>query len=195
MFATGPLYNAPPFASRTLVRCGRLHALPSLLVAQNRIGCLLGSGSHTRFRHLLSGSRKLPAVTAQLSTKWGGAGACVIPLFLMGARSGRNRAVEVVANTATTFNADLQHRLTELLRKPYKSFPFLSNRHVETIFAALFRSRPQVTFRRECLRMPDGGTVALDWPLLEGQNPNGPVLVLLVCTTIYLPTLAPFQAS
>lgn len=113
----------------------------------------------------------------------------------MGAHVGRNRAVEVVTNLAVPFNADLQHRLTELLHKPYKTFPFLCNRHVETIFAALFRSRPQVTFRRECLRMSDGGTVALDWPLLEGQNPNGPVLLLLVCTTVCLPITCPFPTS
>ncbi|CAI5534827.1 unnamed protein product [Closterium sp. Naga37s-1] len=55
----------------------------------------------------------------------------------------------------------------------------LANCHVETIFAAVARSLPAVRFRRECLRMADGGTVALDWPIggeaLEGTSANGEV--------------------
>ncbi|CAI5983700.1 unnamed protein product [Closterium sp. NIES-65] len=55
----------------------------------------------------------------------------------------------------------------------------LANCHVETIFAAVARSLPAVRFRRECLRMVDGGTVALDWPIggeaLEGTSANGEV--------------------
>ncbi len=39
--------------------------------------------------------------------------------------------------------------------------------HVETIFAAKTRSRPQLRYRREILRCPDGGCVALDWELDE----------------------------
>jgi len=70
-------------------------------------------------------------------------------------------------------------KLTEL-EKDYKPFPLLANRHVETVFAAFFRSLPKLTFRRECVRMADGGTVALDWPLPEVTNPKA-VLVLLVC--------------
>jgi hypothetical protein len=64
----------------------------------------------------------------------------------------------------------------------------MGNRHVETIFASVFRSLPEIKFRRECLRMEDGGTVALDWPfagadaeLWNGELPvNSPVLILLV---------------
>ncbi|GBG76200.1 hypothetical protein CBR_g21949 [Chara braunii] len=50
-------------------------------------------------------------------------------------------------------------------RDSYRPVPFLTNCHVETIFAALFRLRPDVRFRRECLRAPCGGVVALDWPV------------------------------
>lgn len=69
------------------------------------------------------------------------------------------------------------------LRAPYRAFPVLaSNRHVETIFAALTRSLPAVKLRRECLRAPDDGAVALDW--VSGDDrvlPNdAPVLILLV---------------
>lgn len=89
----------------------------------------------------------------------------------------RGKTLEV-RGAGAAFNASILPKLTEL-EKPYKPFPLLTNRHVETIFAAFFRSLPRLTFRRECLRMADGGTVALDWPLPEVQNPKA-VLVLLV---------------
>ncbi|KAG9452599.1 hypothetical protein H6P81_005503 [Aristolochia fimbriata] len=68
------------------------------------------------------------------------------------------------------------------LRRPYKPFPVLAwNAHVETIAAFLFRSVPDVTFRRECLRTKDDGTVALDW--VSGDDtrlpPDSPTLILL----------------
>ena len=75
-----------------------------------------------------------------------------------------------------------------VLKQDYKSHPLILNRHQETIFAAFFRSLPNVMFRRECLRMHDNGTVALDWPvggsdcdtaLVSVKNGN-PVLILLV---------------
>lgn len=69
------------------------------------------------------------------------------------------------------------------LRAPYRAFPVLaSNRHVETIFAALTRSLPAVKLRRECLRAPDDGAIALDW--VSGDDRalpmDAPVLILLV---------------
>ncbi|KAM7494398.1 hypothetical protein LguiB_029007 [Lonicera macranthoides] len=68
------------------------------------------------------------------------------------------------------------------LTLPYDSYPLVAwNRHVETIFAAFFRSLPDVRFRRECLRTKDGGAVALDW--VSGDQrllPSvSPVLILL----------------
>ncbi|KAG0570302.1 hypothetical protein KC19_6G152600 [Ceratodon purpureus] len=94
---------------------------------------------------------------------------------VMGAQL-RGKALEVLG-TGAAFNASILPKLTEL-EKPYKPYPLLTNRHVETIFAAFFRSLPRLTFRRQCLRMADGGTVALDWPLPEIQNPKA-VLILL----------------
>lgn len=96
------------------------------------------------------------------------------------------KAVEIVANP-TAFNKELLERLTKL-KDPYKPFLFISNRHVETIFAAFFRALPTVKYRREYLRMKDGGTVALDWPI-DGDDPvtwrtelpeSAPVVVMLV---------------
>ncbi|GJP54053.1 hypothetical protein CLOM_g13169 [Closterium sp. NIES-68] len=80
-------------------------------------------------------------------------------------------------------NGEVHQKLTwqlPSLQEPYRPFfgP-LANCHVETIFAAVARSLPAVRFRRECLRMADGGTVALDWPVggeaLEGTTANGEV--------------------
>uniref|UniRef100_A0A0E0CP52 AB hydrolase-1 domain-containing protein n=1 Tax=Oryza meridionalis TaxID=40149 RepID=A0A0E0CP52_9ORYZ len=68
------------------------------------------------------------------------------------------------------------------LRRPYRAFPVVaSNRHVETIFAAFARSLPAVALRRECLRTPDDGAIALDW--VSGDDRvlprDAPVLILL----------------
>lgn len=69
------------------------------------------------------------------------------------------------------------------LKKPYKPFPLIAwNRHVETIFAAFFRSVPDVALRRECLRTSDDGAVALDWVSGDDRRLpfDSPVLILLV---------------
>ncbi|KAF8028029.1 hypothetical protein BT93_E0826 [Corymbia citriodora subsp. variegata] len=68
------------------------------------------------------------------------------------------------------------------LDRPYSPFPVVGwNRHVETIFASFFRSLPDVRLRRECLRTPDGGAVALDWVSGDDRSvpPDSPVLILL----------------
>lgn len=70
------------------------------------------------------------------------------------------------------------------LSRGYNPFPLIGwNRHLETIFAALFRSVPDVALRRECLRTNDDGSVALDW--VSGDDralpPDSPLLILLVC--------------
>jgi hypothetical protein len=102
-----------------------------------------------------------------------GVAAAALVAVIMGAQLRKVRELEVMGGA----QAGVRAKLTEL-EKPYKPFPLLTNRHVETIFAAFFRSLPKLTFRRECLRMPDGGTVALDWPQPELPNPKA-VLVLL----------------
>jgi pimeloyl-ACP methyl ester carboxylesterase len=94
-----------------------------------------------------------------------------------GGASTKNRLPEVVGSPGL-LEGELVKSLSEV-RKPYKPFPLLTNRHVETIFAAFFRSLPNIKYRRECLRMADGGTVALDWPLLDIDNPVGATLILL----------------
>eukprot|EP00252_Welwitschia_mirabilis_P014777 TRINITY_DN3276_c0_g1_i3.p1 TRINITY_DN3276_c0_g1~~TRINITY_DN3276_c0_g1_i3.p1 ORF type:complete len:384 (+),score=49.73 TRINITY_DN3276_c0_g1_i3:235-1386(+) len=82
-------------------------------------------------------------------------------------------------------NKELIRQLKSLKTSPVPLPPF-RNRHAETIFAAFFRTLPNVRYWRECLRMSDNGTVALDWPL-SGEHDiwntelpfDSPVLVLL----------------
>lgn len=93
--------------------------------------------------------------------------------------------VEVLVNQES-FNKQLLTRIN-ILKEPYKRPLLLSNCHVETIFAAYFRTLPTIQYKRECLKMVDGGTVALDWPvggedagLWSSDLPeDAPVLVLL----------------
>ncbi|XP_073155350.1 embryogenesis-associated protein EMB8 isoform X3 [Henckelia pumila] len=68
------------------------------------------------------------------------------------------------------------------LHLPYVPYPVIGwNRHLETIFAAFYRSLPAVRFRRQCLRTRDDGTVSLDW--IAGDDlslpSDSPVLILL----------------
>lgn len=69
------------------------------------------------------------------------------------------------------------------LKRPYNSYPLIGwYCHVETIFAAWFRTLPEVNFKRECLRSKDGGSLALDWVAGDVSKlpVNVPVLILLV---------------
>ncbi|CAA0830646.1 esterase/lipase/thioesterase family protein, partial [Striga hermonthica] len=68
------------------------------------------------------------------------------------------------------------------LHLPYVPYPLIAwNRHVETIFAAFFRSLPEVKFRRECLRTRDDGAVSLDWVSGDDRKlpSDAPLLILL----------------
>ncbi|XP_074317658.1 embryogenesis-associated protein EMB8 isoform X2 [Silene latifolia] len=72
--------------------------------------------------------------------------------------------------------------LHNTLQRPYRPFPVIGlNRHLETIFASFFRSLPTLTFKRECIRTPDDGAVALDWVAGDHFNlpPDSPTLILL----------------
>lgn len=77
--------------------------------------------------------------------------------------------------------------LRSLGDRPYTPFPVIGwNRHVETIFAAFFRSLPAVRLKRECLRTKDDGSVALDWASGDHQRlpPDSPILILLVSSPL-----------
>jgi len=73
-------------------------------------------------------------------------------------------------------------RLCPHLTAPYRLPFLLNNGHVETIFAALFRRNPHITYEREIVKMPDGGSVALDSQIRDHAPELGadaPVLILL----------------
>ncbi|XP_047336010.1 embryogenesis-associated protein EMB8-like [Impatiens glandulifera] len=88
-----------------------------------------------------------------------------------------HRSLEIVGGATDSFLPALK-----ILTSAYKPYPFIGwNRHVETIFASLFRYLPDVRFRRECVQMKDGGVVSLDW--VSGDDLrlpfNSPTLILL----------------
>ena len=62
----------------------------------------------------------------------------------------------------TQFNKGVLSRCPTI-NSPYRPFPFLTNGHVETIFASKTRRSPPVTYDRESFTCPDGGTVHLDY--------------------------------
>ncbi|KAL6182793.1 hypothetical protein ACLB2K_044206 [Fragaria x ananassa] len=86
-------------------------------------------------------------------------------------------SLEILGGAKDTFLPSLPS-----LARPYNPFPvFAWNRHVETIFAAFFRSTPDVKLHRECLRTQDDGSVSLDW--VPGDDrvlpAHAPLLILL----------------
>ena len=49
--------------------------------------------------------------------------------------------------------------------------------HLQTVVAARFLPRPKVTYRRECVELPDGDFMLWDWAQPEPLDENAPVLV------------------
>lgn len=87
-------------------------------------------------------------------------------------------SVEVIGGARDAFLPLLK----SLHNNPYHPYPIIGwNRHVETVYAAFFRSLPEVKLQRECLRTRCGGSVSLDW--VSGDNrrlpSDSPVLILL----------------
>lgn len=80
--------------------------------------------------------------------------------------SKKKSAVPDMQSSPTRFNTAVLSRCPSLYAL-YEPLPFLTNRHVETIFAARTRTSPGLQYRRECVIMSDGGCVALDYELSE----------------------------
>ena len=70
----------------------------------------------------------------------------------------------------TKFNEGVMSRMPTL-KEVYKPMLFLTNGHVETIFAAKFRWACEMDYRRENIFMPDGGLVSLDWRCTPAGEP------------------------
>eukprot|EP00899_Mesostigma_viride_P007739 jgi/Mesvir1/16967/Mv15815-RA.1 len=88
-----------------------------------------------------------------------------------------------ITASATPFNRAILSRMPGLLHRPYVQTLGLTNGHVETILAAMFRSVPAVQYRRECLYDADGGCFTLDWPVYEGARAEGDTWHILDDTT------------
>jgi predicted alpha/beta-fold hydrolase len=74
------------------------------------------------------------------------------------------------------------------LTRRYRPAPGLRNAHLTTVLPSFFRPHPPgVSYRRECVRMTDGGHVTLDWLADDAGvhahapplSPSSPVVLLL----------------
>lgn len=74
----------------------------------------------------------------------------------------RKATVSEITTEATQFNKGVLSRCPTI-NSPYRPFPFLTNGHVETIFASKTRGSPPVKYERASFACPDGGTVHLDY--------------------------------
>ncbi|XP_038207825.1 phospholipase ABHD3 [Zerene cesonia] len=68
-----------------------------------------------------------------------------------------------------------------LLNEPYWPTPWCVESRLQTVIASVLRSRilPTVNYRREILRLSDGGQVALDWADAPGGDATRPVMLVL----------------
>ncbi|KAK9855779.1 hypothetical protein WJX84_003279, partial [Apatococcus fuscideae] len=65
------------------------------------------------------------------------------------------------------------------LNSPYEVRPYLSNGHIETLFAAIFRKSAAVKYNRTVLTGPDGGQTAIDSPVTQELCKETPIVLLL----------------
>eukprot|EP00798_Chlamydomonas_sp_ICE-L_P020084 gene20084-26801_t len=149
------------------------HALPHVLgaVAQSPLAAVLVAP-------IAASSLALPALPISFHPGVVLLAGVALILVLAYVDAHKKTAPPRVLLTPTSFMQRVVSRCPVLF-SPYRPLPFLTNRHVETLFATFFRSCPSILYNRECLLMRDGGSIALDW---EGQCtlPRGaPVLILL----------------
>eukprot|EP00238_Polyblepharides_amylifera_P001392 CAMPEP_0196571718 /NCGR_PEP_ID=MMETSP1081-20130531/1844_1 /TAXON_ID=36882 /ORGANISM="Pyramimonas amylifera, Strain CCMP720" /LENGTH=434 /DNA_ID=CAMNT_0041888759 /DNA_START=318 /DNA_END=1622 /DNA_ORIENTATION=- len=88
-----------------------------------------------------------------------------------------------VVMAETEFNRSVLSKCPSLTRT-YSPAAGVTNPHFETIFAALFRSEPNVTYFREVVPMKGGGVVSIDSELDQGRRGSelsvtAPILLLL----------------
>lgn len=74
----------------------------------------------------------------------------------------RKASISEITTEPTKFNKGVLSRCPTI-NSPYRPFPFLTNGHVETIFASKTRGSLPVTYERASFACPDGGTVHLDY--------------------------------
>lgn len=123
----------------------------------------------------MSQSRRLAVGSAVLASA-GGIAVCAIM---------RKSFIPRIKAKPTKWNEAIL-KLCPHLSAEYHLPAILNNGHVETIFAALFRRNPHITYEREILHMPDGGVIALDAEISstgvsgpQTLDDTAPVLILL----------------
>ena len=72
-------------------------------------------------------------------------------------------------------------RIMESHRAPLflRLLPNALRGHAETVLPAFFRTGPNVLYRRECLIVPDGGCITLDWPVDVTDSESQPLAIIL----------------
>ncbi|KAK7866133.1 hypothetical protein R5R35_004782 [Gryllus longicercus] len=85
----------------------------------------------------------------------------------------------VIACSRGKFRDFLEDHVPILKEKYWPTFWCFESR-LQTIFASLLRSKflPDIKYRREILRLSDGGEVGLDW-LEDGCVPSSPIIIIL----------------
>eukprot|EP01025_Chloroclados_australasicus_P011095 TRINITY_DN14807_c0_g1_i1.p1 TRINITY_DN14807_c0_g1~~TRINITY_DN14807_c0_g1_i1.p1 ORF type:complete len:455 (-),score=59.69 TRINITY_DN14807_c0_g1_i1:247-1476(-) len=106
------------------------------------------------------------------------AGAAVTALWF----TSRNKKIKLFYQQ-TEDNQETVKHLSQFL-DPNLTYPalwWLTNGHVETIFAAFTRKKPGVKYVRELVKMSDGGLVALDWrhPFDRSMLSEKPLVILM----------------
>eukprot|EP00899_Mesostigma_viride_P022473 jgi/Mesvir1/340/Mv22744-RA.3 len=94
----------------------------------------------------------------------------------------RGKKTELADITAadTETNEAVLTGCTTLVDVPFQPGVGLSNGHLQTLYATSIRPAPALRYRRQCVRCPDGGFLALDWAVPHEDLPeDAPTLMLL----------------
>ena len=143
-----------------------------------------------RYTHEISGRRgnRDKSATVRSASIVSAFGATQVPSMLQAILSPAAVAVAILSTvvisawasaTRKTWRSDITTQTTEFnkgvlsrcptINAPYQAWPFLTNGHVETIFASKTRRSPPVEYDRESFGCPDGGTVHLDYHRLPSS--------------------------
>mmetsp|Transcript_11434 Transcript_11434/g.39768 ORF Transcript_11434/g.39768 Transcript_11434/m.39768 type:complete len:485 (-) Transcript_11434:105-1559(-) len=139
-----------------------------------------GSGSpHSRRNAGLGTAAGVAAAAVWCYSAWHAPAATAAAAAALLWDSASNTSVPELRAGGSEFNEQVLARCVAL-RQPYRPFPGLRNRHLSTVSAALLRTPPELNYRRDHLRMADGGYVTLDWPAAtRGLPADAPILLAL----------------
>jgi predicted alpha/beta-fold hydrolase len=88
--------------------------------------------------------------------------------------------VPMVFYKPTEFNLAMHKHLTKFCDEPFRPLLYtLGNAHLQSVFNVLLRTPAQVSYRRDLVKLRDGGQLALDWALTD-NDPVSSSLVLIL---------------